>query len=146
MSGLAEALIGPQHCVDASPAEVEEAAPRTLWPQMRDRLDGPVYGGVLHFATGDIHAKVAGLSPPVASSLPIMIDRTPSDMMASNVNRPLTTLLAAALTVLLDMGLGVREGSELRDKLDDALASMKADGALNTLILKWVGEDASTFR
>ncbi len=51
-------------------------------------------------------------------------------------------------TVLLDMGLGigVREGSDLKSKLDEALASMKADGSLNALLLKWVGEDASTFR
>ena len=51
-------------------------------------------------------------------------------------------------SVLLDMGLGmgVREGSELEDKLDEALASMKADGSLNALLIKWVGEDASTFK
>ena len=51
-------------------------------------------------------------------------------------------------TVLLDMGLGlgVREGSDLKDKLDEALTSMKADGSLNALLLRWVGEDASTFK
>ena len=51
-------------------------------------------------------------------------------------------------TVLLDQGLGigVRDGSDLKDKLDEALASMKADGSLNSLLLKWVGFDASTFR
>ena len=50
-------------------------------------------------------------------------------------------------SVLLDrgLGIGVRKGSELKGRLDEALASMKADGALNALILKWVGEDASTF-
>ena len=50
-------------------------------------------------------------------------------------------------TVLLDrgLGIGVRKGSDLKGKLDEALASMKADGALNAIILKWVGEDASTF-
>ena len=50
-------------------------------------------------------------------------------------------------TVVLDMGLGmgVREGSGLKDTLDEALAAMKADGSLNALLLKWVGEDASTF-
>ena len=47
-------------------------------------------------------------------------------------------------TVLLDQGLGigVREGSELKDKLDEALASMKADGSVNALLIKWVGDDA----
>ena len=50
--------------------------------------------------------------------------------------------------VLLDQGLGmgVRENSDLKDKLDEALASMKAEGSLNALLLEWVGEDASTFR
>lgn len=50
-------------------------------------------------------------------------------------------------SVLLDrgLGIGVRKGSSLKGKLDEALASMKADGALNALILKWVGEDGSTF-
>ena len=33
----------------------------------------------------------------------------------------------------------------LRDKLNDAIASMNADGSLNKLIRKWVGEDAKTF-
>ena len=51
-------------------------------------------------------------------------------------------------SVLLDrgLGIGVRKGSELKVKLDVALSSMKADGTLNALLLKWVGEDASTFR
>ena len=51
-------------------------------------------------------------------------------------------------SVLLDrgIGMGVREDSgDLRAKLNEALASMKADGALNELIRKWVGEDAETF-
>ena len=51
-------------------------------------------------------------------------------------------------TVLLDrgLGIGIRKGSELKGKLDGALASMKADGAMNALILEWVGKDASTFK
>ena len=50
-------------------------------------------------------------------------------------------------SILLDrgLGIGVRKGSDLRGRLDEALASMKDDGTLNSLILKWVGEDASTF-
>ena len=50
--------------------------------------------------------------------------------------------------VLLDrgLGMGVRKDSELKGRLDEALASMKADGTLNALILKWVGEDAATFK
>ncbi len=50
-------------------------------------------------------------------------------------------------SVLLDrgLGMGVRTGSDLKAKLDEALASMKADGSLNALILKWLGAGASTF-
>ena len=50
-------------------------------------------------------------------------------------------------SILLDrgLGIGVRKGSDLEGRLDEALASMKADGTLNALILKWVGEEASTF-
>ncbi len=50
-------------------------------------------------------------------------------------------------SVLLDrgLGIGVRPGSELEARLDDALDSMKVDGTLNGLILKWLGEKASTF-
>ena len=49
--------------------------------------------------------------------------------------------------ILLDrgLGIGVRKGGGLKEKLDEALASMKADGSLNTILLKWVGEDSSTF-
>ena len=43
------------------------------------------------------------------------------------------------------LGIGVRKGGELKEKLDEAVASMKADGSLNTLLVKWVGEDSSTF-
>ena len=50
-------------------------------------------------------------------------------------------------SVLLDrgLGIGVRQGSDLKAKLDEALQSMKADGTLNAIILKWLGQDASTF-
>ena len=50
-------------------------------------------------------------------------------------------------SILLDrgLGIGVRKGGDLKGKLDEALASMKSDGALNAIIIKWVGEDASTF-
>ena len=43
------------------------------------------------------------------------------------------------------LGMGVRKGGDLKGKLDEALASMKADGTLNAIILNWVGEGASTF-
>ena len=49
--------------------------------------------------------------------------------------------------VLLDrgLGMGIRKGSDLKERLDEALASMKGDGSLNALIRTWVGAGASTF-
>ena len=41
---------------------------------------------------------------------------------------------------------GVQEGdSQLKDKLDIAIDSMKEDGSLNVLIKKWLGPEAATF-
>ena len=51
-------------------------------------------------------------------------------------------------SILLDrgLGIGVRKDSDLKGSLNEALESMKADGSLNALIIKWLGEDASTFK
>ena len=43
------------------------------------------------------------------------------------------------------LGVGVRAGSELLDAVRQALRSMKADGALNALLRRWLGQDAATF-
>jgi polar amino acid transport system substrate-binding protein len=44
------------------------------------------------------------------------------------------------------VGMGVRETDvELKETFDAAIASMKEDGSLNELIVKWFGEDAATF-
>ncbi|CUH18588.1 Lysine-arginine-ornithine-binding periplasmic protein precursor [Jannaschia seosinensis] len=44
------------------------------------------------------------------------------------------------------IGIGLRESdTELREQFDVAIASMKEDGTLNELIVKWFGEDADTF-
>ncbi|WP_343116813.1 transporter substrate-binding domain-containing protein [Ostreiculturibacter nitratireducens] len=44
------------------------------------------------------------------------------------------------------VGLGIRESdAELRDKLDAAIASMKEDGTLNAMIVKWFGEGAAVW-
>ena len=41
------------------------------------------------------------------------------------------------------VGMGLRESdSELRDKFNAAIDSMKADGTLNALLAKWFGEEA----
>ena len=44
------------------------------------------------------------------------------------------------------IGVGLRESDgELKEKLNTAITSMKEDGSLNELIVKWFGEDAATF-
>lgn len=44
------------------------------------------------------------------------------------------------------VGAGVRESdTELRDTLDAAIQSMKDDGSLNELLIKWFGEDTETY-
>ncbi|MFT7059755.1 MAG: polar amino acid transport system substrate-binding protein [Pseudorhodobacter sp.] len=44
------------------------------------------------------------------------------------------------------IGLGLRASdTELKAKFNDAITAMKADGTLNTLILKWFGDEAATF-
>lgn len=44
------------------------------------------------------------------------------------------------------VGMGVRESdTELKEKFDAAITSMKADGTLNALLIKWFGEDTITY-
>ena len=44
------------------------------------------------------------------------------------------------------IGVGIRESdTALKAKMDTAIASMKSDGTLNTMIKKWFGDDALTF-
>ncbi len=44
------------------------------------------------------------------------------------------------------VGVGLRESdTELRGKLDTAIQSMKDDGSLNELLIKWFGEDTDTY-
>ena len=44
------------------------------------------------------------------------------------------------------IGIGLRESdADLKATLDEAIASMKEDGTINELIVKWFGEDAQTF-
>ncbi|MFB2593834.1 transporter substrate-binding domain-containing protein [Paracoccus sp. p4-l81] len=44
------------------------------------------------------------------------------------------------------VGMGLRQSdTELKDKFDVAIAEMKKDGTLNTMIKKWFGDDAATF-
>ncbi len=42
--------------------------------------------------------------------------------------------------------MGLRESdTELRDKFDAAITTMKEDGSLNALLIKWFGEDTTTY-
>ena len=44
------------------------------------------------------------------------------------------------------IGVGLRESDgDLKATLDETIASMKEDGTINEMILKWFGEDAQTF-
>ena len=56
------------------------------------------------------------------------------------------TIVGPRVTLDAGIGVGVRESdSELKDKLDRAIAAMKEDGSLNALIEKWFGHSAETF-
>ena len=57
-------------------------------------------------------------------------------------------LIVVGPDVTLDSGIGIgirEDDADLKEKLDEAIASMKADGSLNTLIRKWFDADADTF-
>ena len=44
------------------------------------------------------------------------------------------------------IGMGVRESdTELKEAMDAAIASMKEDGSLNALLIKWFGEETQTY-
>lgn len=67
-----------------------------------------------------------------------------SESMAQHGNR--LTIVGPEVLIGAGVGVGVRESdSELRERLDQAIASMKADGSLNELIREWFGPDARTF-
>ncbi|WGV17784.1 transporter substrate-binding domain-containing protein [Fuscovulum ytuae] len=55
-------------------------------------------------------------------------------------------LLANEVQLGGGVGIGLRESdTELKDKLNAAIQSMKDDGSLNAMISKWFGEDATLF-
>ena len=44
------------------------------------------------------------------------------------------------------IGMGIRESdTELKDKMDAAITSMKEDGTLNAMLIKWCGEGIATY-
>lgn len=55
-------------------------------------------------------------------------------------------LVSEDVTLGAGIGMGLRKSdTELLGKFDTAIAAMKADGTLNTMIQKWFGEDADVF-
>jgi polar amino acid transport system substrate-binding protein len=55
-------------------------------------------------------------------------------------------LLANEVQLGGGVGIGLRESdTELKDKMNAAIQSMKDDGSLNAMITKWFGEEAVTF-
>ncbi|MYH41728.1 MAG: transporter substrate-binding domain-containing protein [Chloroflexi bacterium] len=55
-------------------------------------------------------------------------------------------VVGPSVTLDRGIGLGLREGAgELRERIEQALASMREDGSLNRLIFEWFGPDAELF-
>lgn len=70
------------------------------------------------------------------------------DFLAPFVEESGGELVWAGEDVVLGNGIGVglrQSDTELRDKLDAAIAAMKDDGTINEMIKKWFGEDAQVY-
>ncbi len=96
---------------------------------------------LVEFATPD--ETVAAVRSGEADS--VLADR---DVLVPIVEGSNGELAFVGENVLLGGGLGIgirQSDTELRDKLNAALAEMKADGSINDLIVKWFGEDAQVF-
>jgi polar amino acid transport system substrate-binding protein len=132
-------------------------------PSMYVGLSGAsvdVNGGVIAAQTGTIQAG------HVASSGATLVEfSTPDETVAAVRNGEADAVLAdgdylmpivsesgGELAVVDQVGIGggigmgIRESdTALKAKMDTAIASMKSDGTLNTMIKKWFGDDALTF-
>ncbi|MGB3407875.1 MAG: transporter substrate-binding domain-containing protein [Jannaschia sp.] len=96
---------------------------------------------LLEFATYD--ETVAAVRNGEADA--VFADR---DALAPTVEESGGELTFAGEEVALGggIGMGVRESDgELREKFDAAITSMKEDGTLNAMIVKWFGEDAAVY-
>ncbi len=123
-------------------------------------MDVDVENGVIAAQTNTIQASF------VASSGAMLVEfATPDETIAAVKNGEADAVLAdnAYLApianedpdlMLLEqevmigggVGMGIRESdNELRDKFNAAIISMKADGSLNALIIKWFKGDLATF-
>jgi polar amino acid transport system substrate-binding protein len=122
--------------------------------------DVDVLTGVIAAQTGTVQASF------VASSGATLVEfATPDETIAAVRNGEADAVLAdnAYLAPIADedeglllldqdvligggVGIGIRESdAELKAKFDTAIASMKTDGTLNTMIVKWFGDDLETF-
>jgi polar amino acid transport system substrate-binding protein len=132
-------------------------------PSMYVGLSGAsvdVNGGVIAAQTGTIQAG------HVASSGATLVEfATPDETVAAVRNGEADAVLAdgdylmpivsesgGELAVVDQVGIGggigmgIRESdTALKAKMDTAIASMKSDGTLNSMIKKWFGDDALTF-
>ena len=117
--------------------------------------------GVVSVQTGTIQANHVASSGAVMLEFPtpdetiaavkngesdaVMADK---DYLAPFVTESNGSFVFVGDDVPLGGGIGMafrKSDPELRAKFDAAIASMKADGSLNALIIKWLGEDSPHF-
>ena len=117
-------------------------------------------GGVIAAQTGTIHADHIA-----ASGATLLEFATPDETIAAVRNGEADAVLAdgeflapivaesngemeiaGQIALGGGVGMGVRESDgALKDKMNSAIASMKADGSLNKLIVEYFGDDAGTY-
>lgn len=96
---------------------------------------------LLEFATPD--ETVAAVKNGEADA--VFADKDYLAPIAADSNGELV-LLANEVQLGGGVGIGLREtDTELKDKLNAAIQSMKDDGSLNAMITKWFGPEAVTF-
>jgi polar amino acid transport system substrate-binding protein len=96
---------------------------------------------LLEFATPD--ETVAAVKNGEADA--VFADKDYLAPIAADSNGELV-VLANEVQLGGGVGVGLREtDTELKDKLNAAIQSMKDDGSLNTMIKKWFGDEAVVF-
>jgi polar amino acid transport system substrate-binding protein len=96
---------------------------------------------LLEFATPD--ETVAAVKNGEADA--VFADKDYLAPIAADSNGELV-LLANEVQLGGGVGIGMREtDTELKEKMNAAIQSMKDDGTLNTMITKWFGPEAATF-
>ena len=96
---------------------------------------------LLEFATGD--ETIAAVKNGEADA--VFADK---DFLAPSVAESNGELVWAGEAVALGGGIGIgmrQSDTDLKKTFDTAIQSMKDDGSLNEMIVKWFGEDAKVF-